>query len=129
MNVSENNTPSNFPVTRLKGVGPKAAERLERLGIHTAQDILFHLPVRYQDRTSVIAIGTVRPGMQVVVEGEVDHSEIRFGRRRSLLVHISDGTGSLILRFFSFLRCPEKQSCQGQTDPLFWRDSQRPESL
>lgn len=114
MPANENNTTSSFPVTRLKGVGPKAAERLEKLGIHTAQDILFHLPIRYQDRTSVIAIGTVRPGMQVVVEGEVDHSEIRFGRRRSLLVHISDGTGSLILRFFHFSAAQKNNLAKGK---------------
>jgi ATP-dependent DNA helicase RecG len=114
MPASENNTTSAFPVTRLKGVGPKAAERLEKLGIHTAQDILFHLPIRYQDRTSVISIGTVRPGMQVVVEGEVDHSEIRFGRRRALLVHISDGTGSLILRFFHFSAAQKNNLAKGK---------------
>jgi len=114
MPASENNTTSAFPVTRLKGVGPKAAERLEKLGIHTAQDILFHLPIRYQDRTSVISIGTVRPGMQVVVEGEVDHSEIRFGRRRALLVHISDGTGSLILRFFHFSAAQKNNLARGK---------------
>ena len=91
-----------MPVTRLSGVGPKAAERLARLGIHSVQDILFHLPLRYQDRTRVVPIGGLRPGDQAVVEGEVDHAEVRLGRRRSLLVHLSDGTGGLILRFFHF---------------------------
>jgi len=114
MSANENNISPALPVTRLKGVGPKAAERLEKLGIHTAQDILFHLPIRYQDRTHVIAIGTARPGMQVVVEGEVDHSEIRFGRRRSLLVHISDGTGSLILRFFHFSAAQKNNFAKGK---------------
>ena len=113
MSASEDNIARPLPVTRLKGVGPKAAERLERLGISTAQDILFHLPVRYQDRTNIVAIGTVRPGMQVVVEGEIDHSEIRFGRRRSLLVHISDGTGSLILRFFHFSAAQKNNLARG----------------
>lgn len=90
------------PVTSLKGVGPKSAERLARLGIHSVQDVLFHLPLRYQDRTRVQPIAFVRPGQQAVVEGEVLGAEIRFGRRRSLLVRISDGSGQLVLRFFHF---------------------------
>jgi len=91
-----------LPVTVLKGVGPRMAERLERLGIRTVQDVLFHLPARYEDRTRVVPMGSVRPGDHVVVQGEVDLAEVRFGRRRSLLVRISDGTGALTLRFFHF---------------------------
>jgi len=89
-------------VTELKGVGPRTAERLARVGVHTVQDLLFHLPLRYQDRTRLTPVGAARPGDWVVVEGEVDHAEVRFGRRRSLLVHLSDGTGSIVLRFFYF---------------------------
>jgi len=90
------------PVTVLKGVGPRNAEKLGRLGIETVQDVLFHLPLRYQDRTRITPMGAVRHGDQVVVEGVVDHSEVRFGRRRSLLVHLADGTGAVVLRFFYF---------------------------
>jgi ATP-dependent DNA helicase RecG len=89
-------------VTVLKGVGPRMAERLERIGIKTVQDVLFHLPARYEDRTRVVPMGSVRPGDHVVVQGEVDLAEVRYGRRRSLLVRISDGTGALTLRFFHF---------------------------
>ncbi|MCF6353980.1 MAG: ATP-dependent DNA helicase RecG [Candidatus Polarisedimenticolaceae bacterium] len=91
-----------MPVTALQGVGPRNAERLERLGISSVQDLLFHLPSRYQDRTRVIPIGSLRPGEQVVVEGEIELNDIKYGRRRSLLVQITDGSGSLILRFFHF---------------------------
>jgi ATP-dependent DNA helicase RecG len=91
-----------LPVSVLKGVGPRMAGRLERLGIRTVQDVLFHLPLRYEDRTRVMPMGALRPGDQAVVQGEVELAEVRFGRRRSLLVRISDGTGSMTLRFFHF---------------------------
>jgi len=89
-------------ITYLKGVGPRLALRLHRLGVETIQDLLFHLPSRYQDRTQVMPIGALRPGDEVVVQGEVLHSEVQRGRRAMLLVRISDGTGSLTLRFFHF---------------------------
>ena len=98
----KNNNLSEMPVTTLQGVGPRNAEKLERLGITTVQDVLFHLPSRYQDRTRIVPIGSLRPGEQVVVEGEIELNDIKYGRRRSLLVQISDGTGSLMLRFFHF---------------------------
>ncbi len=90
------------PLTTLKGVGPRMAERLERLGLHGIEDLLFHLPYRYQDRTHVAVIGALRPGSELVVEGEVQACDIKFGKRRSLLCRINDGTGSLVLRFFHF---------------------------
>ncbi len=90
------------PVTVLKGVGVRNAERLARIGVHTVQDVLFHLPFRYQDRTRIIPMGSLRPGDQAVVHGVVDATDIRFGNRRSLLVRISDESGQLTLRFFHF---------------------------
>lgn len=92
----------NTPITYLKGVGPRLAVRLQRLGVETVQDLLFHLPARYQDRTQVMPIGALRPGDEAVVQGEVLHSEVQRGRRPMLLTRISDGTGSLTLRFFHF---------------------------
>ncbi|MCG8122843.1 MAG: ATP-dependent DNA helicase RecG, partial [Candidatus Thiodiazotropha taylori] len=69
-------------VTLLKGVGARSAEKLAKLGITTLQDVLFHLPLRYQDRTRVHPIGGLRWGDQVGIEGEVHLAEIKFGRRR-----------------------------------------------
>ena len=56
------------PLTELHGVGPSYAQRLAKLGLHTVQDLLFHLPLRYQDRTRVTPIGSLRPGDQAVVD-------------------------------------------------------------
>ena len=54
----------HLPVARLKGVGPRVAERLARLSIHTVQDLLFHLPLRYQDRTRIVPIGSLRVNLR-----------------------------------------------------------------
>lgn len=96
------------PVTQLKGVGGRVAEGLARLGIRRIQDLLFHLPLRYQDRTRVMPLGALRPGMEAVVEGVVELSQLRFGRRRSLLTRLADGTGALTLRFFHFSRAQQE---------------------
>lgn len=102
------------PVSSLKGVGAKVAEKLAKLNIRTLQDVLFHLPLRYQDRTRVFPIGSLREGMECVIEANVDHSEVKFGRRRMLLVHVSDSSGSLILRFFHFNARQQKSFRVGQ---------------
>jgi ATP-dependent DNA helicase RecG len=83
-------------------VGPNLAARLHTLGIQTVLDLLFHLPLRYQDRTKITAIGGLRQGLDVVIEGVVAGSAIVFGRRRSLMVKVQDGTGVTTLRFFHF---------------------------
>jgi ATP-dependent DNA helicase RecG len=94
-------------VERLSGVGPRLRERLARLGIHSVQDLLFHLPVRYQDRTRLVPLAELRPGAEALAEGEVADAQIGYGRRRSLKVWLVEGRGSgpgggLLLRFFHF---------------------------
>ena len=88
------------PVTALKGVGPTLAKRLSKLGIESVVDLLFWLPTRYEDRTHIVPIGSLRPGMRAAVEGTIELAEVVFRGRRSLLVRLSDGTGFLTLRFF-----------------------------
>ena len=89
-------------VTTLQGVGPSLAEKLKKLGIESVQDLLFHLPFRYEDRTRVTPIGAVRPGESYVLEGQVVACEPAFGRRRSLLAYLQDPTGKIALRFYHF---------------------------
>lgn len=96
-------TPLNrIPVTRLKGVGPQLAQKLQKLGLTTIQDLLFHLPSRYVDRTRITPIGALQPYSDVVVEAQVALCDISLGRRRSLICKVQDNTGTLSLRFFHF---------------------------
>ncbi|MFP1677161.1 ATP-dependent DNA helicase RecG [Alloalcanivorax sp. C16-2] len=95
-------TPDHIDITRFKGVGPRAAERLAKLGLHTLEDVLFHLPFRYEDRTRITPIGALRPEQGVVIEGEVMAADVVFGKRRSLLCKVADGTGMVVLRFYHF---------------------------
>ena len=89
-------------VEALRGVGPALAERLRGLGIERIQDLLFLLPLRYEDRTRVLPVGSLAPGTRAAVEGEVLLTEITYRRRRQLISRISDGSGFLTLRFFYF---------------------------
>ncbi|MBD1585465.1 ATP-dependent DNA helicase RecG [Pseudomonas typographi] len=93
---------ASVPVTVLKGVGEAMAEKLARVGLETLQDLLFHLPLRYQDRTRIVPIGQLRPGQDAVVEGTVSGADVVMGRRRSLVVRLNDGSGALSLRFYHF---------------------------
>ena len=90
------------PVTALRGVGPQLAQRLAKLGVEHITDLLFVLPLRYEDRTRISPIGSLQPGMRAVVEGEIQLVETVLKRRRQLLLRVADGTGSVLLRFFHF---------------------------
>ena len=89
-------------VTQLKGVGPSLAGKLAKLHIASVQDLLFHLPLRYLDRTRITPIGDLRLNTSVVIQGRVVTTQIKFGRRRSLVCTIEDASGAVSLRFFHF---------------------------
>lgn len=90
------------PLTTLAGVGVGTAEKLARLGINNIQDLLFHLPLRYEDRTRITPLSQLRPETYATIEGIVQTNEFKYGRRPMLLVSLSDGTSKIILRFFNF---------------------------
>ncbi len=99
---SPSHTDDATSLLKLKGVGPKVAEKLQRLDIYNQIDLLFHLPLRYQDRTHIHPMGSLKVASEVQVVGEVQLTEIKYARRRMLLSRIADGTGFLTLRFFHF---------------------------
>ena len=88
---------------------------MQHLGIRLIQDLLFHLPHRYIDRTRLIPIGSLRPGDSALFQGTVELVQVLTGRRRSLLCRISDGTGAITLRFFHFSWAQQTNLKQGMT--------------
>jgi ATP-dependent DNA helicase RecG len=101
------------PVTALPGVGAALAERLARLGVTQVQDLLFVLPLRYEDRTRIAPLGTLQPGMRAAVEAEVQLSEVLYRKRRQLVTRIGDASGFLTLRFFYFSLAQQQGLARG----------------
>ena len=94
---------STEPLSRLPGVGPRVAEKLAARGLVTMQDLWLHLPLRYEDRTTLTPIRLLQPGVPAQVEGRVEAVERGFRYRPVLRVAIGDeGHGTLVLRFFHF---------------------------
>jgi ATP-dependent DNA helicase RecG len=90
------------PITTLQDVNSKVAELLERLGIKTVEDMLFHLPLRYEDRTQIKPLEKLTVGETALVEGTIQAAEVKTGKKRSFICSFSDGTATIILRFFHF---------------------------
>ncbi|MDD2769465.1 MAG: ATP-dependent DNA helicase RecG [Methylococcus sp.] len=90
------------PLDSLQGAGEKTVGRLHKLGIFSLQDLLLHLPIRYEDRSKLTPLGALQPGRAALVEGDVELTDVAGTTRRSLICRISDGTGFLNLRFFHF---------------------------
>ncbi len=72
------------PLSSLTGVGAAQSSKLAKIGLHTVQDLLLHLPLRYEDRTHLYPIAELLPGVYATVEGEVLNSNITFGGRRMM---------------------------------------------
>lgn len=117
------------PVTALRGVGAALAERLGRLGVAQVQDLLFVLPLRYEDRTTVVRIGALLPGMRAVVEGEIQLAQLAYRRRRQLQCSLSDGSGFLTLRFFHFSASQQQGLARGTRLRCFGEVRRGPQGL
>lgn len=92
----------SIAVRGIKGVGDAMAARLARLGIHSLQDLWFHLPLRYLDRTHITPMGELSLNTSVVIQGWVHSAQVQQGRRRSLVVVLEDESGQAVLRFYHF---------------------------
>ena len=92
-----------------------SAKKLDKLNLHTAWDLVLHLPLRYEDETHIMPIKDAPIGVPCQVEGEVIHQEVTFKPRKQLIVQIADGSGSvLFLRFIHFYASNQKQMAVGK---------------
>ncbi|MGH8599292.1 MAG: ATP-dependent DNA helicase RecG, partial [Burkholderiales bacterium] len=104
-------TPSEEPFTRLSDA---VRERLAKLGVHRAFDLVLHLPLRYDDETHLYPIADAPPAQPVLIEGEIVESGVQFRPRRQLVCHIADGSGVATLRFFNFYPSQSRQLVAGR---------------
>ena len=93
---------TQISIVEFSGVGQKMAEKLAKLNIRNAQDVLFHLPYRYEDRTRYTEIGDARPEQSILIRGMVEAVQQIPHGRRSLVVRLHDGTSALNLRMFHY---------------------------
>ncbi|PKF58005.1 ATP-dependent DNA helicase RecG [Alteromonadales bacterium alter-6D02] len=107
------------PLTDLKGVGAKMAEKLAKLELYTIEDLLFHLPNRYEDRTTLYTLNQIRPGDHVSFIATIEYSEILDGRRKRLICHVSDDFGRASLVFFHFNASQKNALATGKTIRCF----------
>ncbi|BAE75499.1 ATP-dependent DNA helicase RecG [Sodalis glossinidius str. 'morsitans'] len=112
--MTEGRLLSAIPLNTLSGVGPSLVSKFARLGLENLQDLLLHLPARYEDRTKLYPIGEALPGMTVTVQGEVLNSDISFGRKCMLTCRLRDDSGVLTLRFFHFNAAMKNSLSPGQ---------------
>ena len=106
---------SQVPLSTLKGVGPSLAEKLEKIGLLSVQDMLFHLPLRYEDKTRITTVRDLLVGTSTNIIGEITDNQITHGKRRMLVVTLYDGTGSIQLCFFSFSASQKNSLAVGKT--------------
>lgn len=95
------------PLTTLKGIGPSLRDKLKAIGMHRVGDLLLHLPLRYEDRSTVTPLRSALAGNAMLIQARVVESKVTYGKRRSWLVTVEDGSGYLGLRFFHFSKAQQ----------------------
>jgi ATP-dependent DNA helicase RecG len=106
---------SQVALTTLKGVGPSMTKRLEKLNLLSVQDLLLHLPLRYEDRTRVTTVRDCLVGTHTNIIGEITSNQLTHGKRRMMVVNLNDGTGNIQLCFFSFSASQKNSLSVGKT--------------
>ncbi|PKO58413.1 MAG: ATP-dependent DNA helicase RecG, partial [Betaproteobacteria bacterium HGW-Betaproteobacteria-19] len=107
------------PVRGWPGVGSQLAGQLAKIDLHRQEDLVLHLPLRYEDETRLTPIAVARPGFPAQVEGEVVSCEVTLRPRRQLLARVSDASGALVARWLNFYPSQQKQLAVGRRVRLF----------
>ncbi len=113
--TSEKKISIDSPVQYVKGVGPKRAAVLNKSGIHTVEDLLYHFPRRYLDRSRVQRIGSLRTGQDVTVIAQIQSAQTLQGRRKRYSVLVGDGTGFMHCLWFQGISYISKVFKGGET--------------
>lgn len=103
----------------IKVLTPAGVKQLNKLGLHTVQDVLLHFPIRYEDETKITPIAEAELGQHLQFEGEVIHAEVSYKPRKNLIARVSDETGQLNLRFLNFYPSTIKSVAQGEKIRVF----------
>ena len=108
------------PIISISGLGKKTSDRLNQLGIHTLEHLLFHLPSRYQDKTSITPLSTASVNDEILIEASIDRIEVIPSRQRQLLCYLSDNQNHrVLLRFFHFTQYQKQALVRGETIQCF----------
>ena len=108
------------PIISLNGLGPKAQEKLNAIGIYNLEHLLFHLPNRYQNKTKFTFLNEAQVGTEALVQLTIDRIEEVATRQRQLLCYLSDDNNrTLLLRFFHFNQYQKQQLTRGDLIECF----------
>ena len=108
------------PIISISGLGQKTSDRLNQLGIHTLEHLLFHLPSRYQDKTTITSLSSASVTDEILIEVTIDRIEVIPARQRQLLCYLSDNQNQrVLLRFFHFTQYQKQALIRGETIQCF----------
>ena len=108
------------PIISISGLGQKTSDRLNQLGIHTLEHLLFHLPSRYQDKTTITPLSSASVEDEILIEVSIDRIEVIPSRQRQLLCYLSDNQNQrVLLRFFHFTQYQKQALVRGETIQCF----------
>jgi ATP-dependent DNA helicase RecG len=108
------------PVISISGLGQKTSNRLNQLGIHTLEHLLFHLPSRYQDKTNITPLSNASVEDEILIEVSIDRIEVTPSRQRQLLCYLSDNQNQrVLLRFFHFTQYQKQALVRGEIIQCF----------